>query len=240
MSSFRHRIGAGPRVRHSLGFGLAIVVGAVALAACGSSNTNTVANQASASLGTVIYGTLPPTAPRNRRDDHAGPADRPDADLHLPDRPRREHVDRHDLVPELAVHAAVRGTDRRGAEGRREPERRQPADFSDGDRTYTIPIKPGLKWSNGAAGRRQRRRLLVRHPEGGDQGKPRQLGSVLPGPDAAEREEHLDEGQVRRRHAPDTAVQPRLLPQQQPVGHQQRRTRCRARRGTSTRPAGRT
>ena len=59
MSTFRHRIGAGLGVRHGLALCLAIIGGGAALAACGSSTT-TGENKSSASLGTVIYGSIPP------------------------------------------------------------------------------------------------------------------------------------------------------------------------------------
>ena len=111
----------------------------------------TLTHASASSLGTIIYGTLPPAGtPTKRRHDHAGPADRPDADVHLPDRPGREHVDRHDLAVATLFMPLYAGPTGAMPEVNEALSAANPPMFSNGDKTVTITIKPGLKWSNGA------------------------------------------------------------------------------------------
>jgi peptide/nickel transport system substrate-binding protein len=93
-----------------------------------------------------------------------------------------------------------------------------PPVFSDGDKTVTIPMKPGFKWSNGAARRRQRRRLLTFDLlQAGRQGEPRQLESVLPRADSRRTSKSISaKGKYDVVMQLKKGVQPRLLPQQQP------------------------
>ena len=102
-----------------------LIVTALAVAACGSSSSSgnsssskngNSSNVAASSLGTTIFGTLPPDGHAGQgRHDHAGPADRPDADLHLPDRPTAQTSRPATISFTRAVHAAVRRPDRRRA-----------------------------------------------------------------------------------------------------------------------------
>ena len=52
---------------------------------------------------------------------------------------------------------------------------------SDGGKTYTIHLKPGLKWSNGQPLQAKDFLFCDRDPEGGGHREPRQLGAVRAG-----------------------------------------------------------
>ena len=94
-------------------------------AAAAPATTSTRPRRASARSST---GRCRRSAPRQGRHDHAGPAHRPDADLHLPDRPRREHLDRHDLVLItslfMPLYGGPTGAGRRSTTASAQPTRR--------------------------------------------------------------------------------------------------------------------
>ena len=129
------------------------------------------------------------------RHHHAGPAHWPDADVHLPDHPRRER--RPARSRWSRTRCTCRSTPGRPARNRRSIMRSAPPaarrSSANGDKTVHDPAQDRPQVVERRTDRCQRRRLLDRPAEGGDQGEPRQLGSVLPGPDAAERNQHHDE-----------------------------------------------
>lgn len=130
---------------------VAVVAAALALAACGSSTSNTK-NQATASLGTDVYGTLPPTGTPTKggvitmaqligqTPTYIFPVT-PSANvttgtvslqsnMYMP-----LYAGPTGAVPKVDYALSF-------ASGPPQP--------SDNDKTYTIPLKTGLKWSNGA------------------------------------------------------------------------------------------
>lgn len=139
----------GPFVRSLAAF--TSVLAAVTLAACGSSSSSGSGNKAAASFGTVLYGTLPPIGtPVKGGTITQGQLTGQTPTYIFPIVPGAQtssgtvsfltelfmplYAGPAGAVPkvEYALSAA------------------NPPRFSDGDKTVTIPIKPGLKWSNGA------------------------------------------------------------------------------------------
>ena len=151
MSTFRHRNGAGLRVRHALALCLAVLGSGVALAACGSSNNNTGENKASASLGTVIYGSIPPEGtPVSGGAVTQGQLTGQTPTYIFPIIPGANvTTGTVSLVSNLwmPLYAGPTGAEPKvdyalsAASGPPQP--------SEGGTKFTIPLKPDLKWSNG-------------------------------------------------------------------------------------------
>ncbi len=196
----------------------------------------------SSSLGTVVFGTLPPvgTPPAAARSPRASsPARRrPTSSRSCPARNlgrARSRSSRELFMPLYAGPTGARPQVDYGAQrGRARP--RSPT----GTRRVTITIKPGLKWSNGAPIDANDVVFWFDLLKAAVKESPANWGQLHPRSDARQRHQRHRPRARHGRHAPEQALQPGLLPQQQPPGHQQRLTRCPARPGTSPRRAGRT
>jgi peptide/nickel transport system substrate-binding protein len=128
----------------------AIAVGAVlAIAACGSSTSGS--NTSVASLGTSIYGTLPPVGtPVKGGTVTAGQLTGQTPTYIFPIAPGAQ-TSTGTVSFLTSLFMPLYG----GPTGARPQvdyglSAANPLQFSDGDKTVTIPIKPGLQWSNGA------------------------------------------------------------------------------------------
>ncbi len=119
---------------------------------------------------------------------------------HQPDHQRCD-VQHRDLRVRLRpVHPAVLRPERRDARDQREPERRLPPKYSNGNKTVTITIKPGLKWSDGTPVNGRGRRLLLLRAQGAARTSRRPTGaSTRPARVPVQRQEHLLQRQHRRR-----------------------------------------
>ena len=134
-----------------LGSLTAIVAAAVTVAACGSSSSSGSGNQTSSSLGTVIYGTLPATGtPKSGGTITLGQLTGQTPTYIFPIATgANTSTGTISFLSQLYMPLYY------GPKGAR-PEvdyslsAANPPQFSNGNKTVTIPIKPGLKWSNGA------------------------------------------------------------------------------------------
>ncbi len=128
------------RTLRRLALALIVPAAILGLAACGSSSTSsssTSSNKTESSLGTVLYGTLPPAGtPVSGGTITQGQLTGQTPTYIFPIAPGAQTVDRHDLAPELAVHAALRRA--RRARGRRSTTRSAPP-TSRSSRTATRP-----------------------------------------------------------------------------------------------------
>ena len=134
----------------------AVTAGAVlaimAVAASGRSVTNGVlAHSSASSLGTVLYGTLPPTGtPKKGGTITQGQLSGQTPTYIFPIAPgANTSTGTISFLSELFMPLYAGPT---GARPKVDYSlsAANPPIFSDGDKTVTIPIKPGLKWSNGA------------------------------------------------------------------------------------------
>ena len=128
----------------------AIIVGAaLAIAACGTSSSGS--NQNVSSLGTVLYGTLPPTgSPVSGGTITQGQLTGQTPTWIFPIAPGAQtSTGTISLLSELFMPLYAGPT---GAEPKVNfaLSAANPPVFSNGNKTVTIPIKPGLHWSNGA------------------------------------------------------------------------------------------
>jgi peptide/nickel transport system substrate-binding protein len=132
---------------------LAVAVTTVALAACGSSSggSGTTQNKTSASLGTVLYGTLPPTGtPVSGGVVTQGQLTGQTPTYIFPIVPGADtSTGTISFLSELymPLYGGPSGAEPKVDYGL---SAANPPQFTDGNRTVTIPIKPGLKWENGA------------------------------------------------------------------------------------------
>jgi peptide/nickel transport system substrate-binding protein len=130
----------------------ALVLGAVlAVAACGSSNSTKNVNKASASLGTVIYGSLPPVGtPTQGGTISQGQLTGQTPTYIFPIAPgANTSTGTISFLSELFMPLYAGPT---GAEPKVDYDLSAasgPPVPSNGDKTYTIPLKTGLKWSDG-------------------------------------------------------------------------------------------
>jgi peptide/nickel transport system substrate-binding protein len=138
------------RARRGLALTLSLVAAAGALAACGSSSGGS-SNAASKSLGTVLYGTLPPTGtPTSGGTITQGELTGQTADYIFPITPSaNSSTATFSLFTELwmplyAGPSGARPQVNYGLSAANKPI------FSNGDTVVTIPMKTGLHWSNGA------------------------------------------------------------------------------------------
>ena len=125
---------------------------AVLVSACGSSSNNTSnVNKAASSLGTVLYGTLPPA----RTPVKGGTITEAQLNGQTPTYifpivpGAQTSTGTISLLTSLFIPLYGGPS---GAEPKVEYSlsAANPPQFTDGDKTVTIPLKPGLKWSNGA------------------------------------------------------------------------------------------
>jgi peptide/nickel transport system substrate-binding protein len=128
------------------------VLGIGAVAASGRSGTpQVVAHSSASSLGTVLYGTLPPTGtPKHGGTITQGQLTGQTPTYIFPIVPGADtSTGTISLLSELfmPLYAGPAGAVPTVDESL---SAANPLIFSDGDKTVTIPIKPGLKWSNGA------------------------------------------------------------------------------------------
>jgi peptide/nickel transport system substrate-binding protein len=128
------------------------VLGIMAVAASGRSVTHGVLARSSASsLGIVLYGTLPPTGtPKHGGTITQGQLTGQTPTYIFPIVPgANTSTGTISLLTSLfmPLYAGPSGAIPKVNEGL---SAANPPIFSDGNRTVTIPIKPGLKWSNGA------------------------------------------------------------------------------------------
>ena len=110
--------------------------------------------------------------------------------------------------------------------------------FSDGDKTVTITMKPGLQVERRQARRRPGSAVRHRADQGRGRRERRQLGIVHAGLLPGQPRQRQRAKPVHGRDASEACLQPRLLPQQ--PARASTSTRCRAKTGTSRRPAVRT
>ncbi len=130
--------------------GLIAAACAVLVAACGSSSNTSNVNEAQSSLGTVLYGSLPPQGtPVKGGTITQGQLTGQTPTYIFPITPGAQSSSgTFSFLSELfmPLYAGPSGA---------EPKVEYPLSaanapkFSDGNKTVTIPIKPGLKWSNG-------------------------------------------------------------------------------------------
>jgi peptide/nickel transport system substrate-binding protein len=149
------------RLRRPLGIGVALVTAGLAVAACGSSSNSSSSSGAgssastggtvSASLGTRLYGTLPPVGtPKAGGTVTQGQLSGQTPTYIFPIAPGAQtSTGTISLLSSLFMPLYAGPT---GAEPKVDYDlsAANPPQFSDGDKTVTIPIKPGLKWGNGA------------------------------------------------------------------------------------------
>jgi peptide/nickel transport system substrate-binding protein len=133
----------------SLAIAVATAATAVLLAACGSSSSNS-GNTASASLGTVVYGSVPPTGtPVKGGTITQGQLSGQTPTYIFPIVPGAQtQTGTISFLSELfmPLYAGPSGAEPKVDYGL---SAANPPKFSNGDKTVTIPLKPGLKWSNG-------------------------------------------------------------------------------------------
>ena len=157
------------RLRRRLGTGAVLATTVLAVAACGSSNSSTSGGAGgggngtvNSDLGTRLYGTLPPVGtPKPGGTVTQGQLTGQTPTYIFPIAPGAQ-TSTGTISFLSSLFMPLYG----GPTGARpqvdfDLSAANPPKFTDGDKTVTIPIKPGLKWTNGAARRRQRRRLLV-------------------------------------------------------------------------------
>ena len=128
------------------------VAGVIAVAASGRIVTQrALANNGASSLGTVIYGTLPPTGtPKSGGTITQGQLTGQTPTYIFPIAPgANTSTGTISLLSSLfmPLYAGPSGAVPKVDESL---SAANPLIFSNGDRTVTIPVKPGLKWSNGA------------------------------------------------------------------------------------------
>ncbi len=138
------------RARRGLALTLSLVAAAGALAACGSSSSGG-SNKSSSSLGTVLYGTLPPAGkPVSGGTVTQGQLSGQTPTYIFPIAPSAQSsTGSFSLFTELFMPlyegpSGARPEVNYGLSAANKPI------FSNGDKTVTIPIKTGLHWSNGA------------------------------------------------------------------------------------------
>ncbi len=138
------------KIGRRLAAGIALVALVPALAACGSSSTGGNSNKAVSSLGTDLYGTLPPVGTPV----HGGTITQGQLTGSTPTY----------ILPLVGAANVTTGTLSFNSEmymplyagplGARPQvanglSAANPPQFSNGDKTLTVTLKPGLKWSNG-------------------------------------------------------------------------------------------
>jgi peptide/nickel transport system substrate-binding protein len=136
----------------TLAIGAILAVAAVILSACGSSSSNSSSvNKAVSSLGTVLYGTLPPVGtPVTGGTITQGQLTGGTPTYIFPIAPgANTSTGTISFLSELFMPLYAGPT---GAEPKVDYalSAANPLVFSNGGKTVTVPIKPGLKWSNGA------------------------------------------------------------------------------------------
>ncbi len=133
----------------ALAIGLIVVASTVALAACGSSSSSG-GNVANSSLGTVLYGSLPPVGtPVKGGTITLGQLSGQTPTYIFPIIPGAQVTTGTISFMSQLFMPLYAGPD--GAEPKVDygQSAANPPQFSDGNKTVTIPLKPGLKWSNG-------------------------------------------------------------------------------------------
>jgi len=151
---------AAPRSRRLLLVGALVAALAVAVAGCGSSGnggsssqsgTTSNANKAAAGLGTVIYGTLPPVGtPKPGGTITQGQLTGQTPLYILPLVPgAQSSTGTDELVTSLYMPLYGGPVGARPEVNYGISAASGPPVPSNGDKTYTITLKPGLKWSNG-------------------------------------------------------------------------------------------
>ncbi len=127
-----------------------LTVSMFALAACGSSSSSSAGNKANASLGTVLYGTLPPTGtPVHGGTITQGQLSGQTPTYIFPIVPGAQtSTGTISFLSELfmPLYAGPAGAEPKVDYGL---SAANPPKFSNGNQTVTIPLKPGMKWSNG-------------------------------------------------------------------------------------------
>jgi peptide/nickel transport system substrate-binding protein len=134
-----------------LAAGAALVVLVPALAACGSSSSSSNSNKASSSLGTVLYGTLPPVGTPV----HGGTITQGQLTGQTPTYILPLVSGANVTTGTLSFNTEMYMPLFEGPLGAR-PQINYGASaaaaaptFSNGDKTVTVTLKPGLKWSDG-------------------------------------------------------------------------------------------
>jgi peptide/nickel transport system substrate-binding protein len=144
------------RLRRQLGTGAVLATTALAVAACGGSSSSSGGSSGSgngtvnASLGTRLYGTLPPVGtPKPGGTVTQGQLTGQTPTYIFPIVPGAQtSTGVISLLSSLymPLYAGPTGAEPKVNYGL---SAANPPQFSNGDKTVTIPIKPGLKWSNG-------------------------------------------------------------------------------------------
>ena len=140
------------RSGRSLAILVTFAIASLVLAACGSSSSGGgSSNKTEASLGTVLYGSLPPVGtPVHGGTITQGQLTGQTPTYIFPIAPgANTSTGTISFLSELFIPLYGGPT---GAEPKVDYglSAANPPQFSNGDKTVTIPIKPGLKWSNGA------------------------------------------------------------------------------------------
>ena len=223
---------------------LALAVASItALAACSSSSSSSSVaarpiRAPAASACTGEFGSVPAmaTGTETRRHDHGGRAAELGPDLDPADRHGRRQLGVHGADVRLSdVPAAVLAGQRRGAEGNAGHVAGQRPDLVQRRQDGHVHAQVQLQVVRRAADHLQGRAVLVVRDEGGDQGEPRQLGVLHPGPrHPRPGREHQRAGRDHGHDEPHQGGEPDLV-----LAGRDRRasSRCRPTRGTSTRPA---
>jgi peptide/nickel transport system substrate-binding protein len=142
------------RLTRRLGIAAIVAGAALALAACGSSSSNstTNVNKAATSLGTVLYGTLPPVGtPVSGGTITQGQLSGETPTYIFPIAPSANtSTGTVSFLSELfmPLYAGPTGAEPKVNFGLSFAS--GPPVASNGDKTYTVPLKTGLKWANGA------------------------------------------------------------------------------------------
>ena len=172
--------------RRALSLPVVIAVAGARLSACGGSGSGSAVTAAAPSGSLAAAGAVRQAAPGRhpdaRRHDHLRAAERPDAELHLPDRPVGERE--HDQLPVAADHvpAALQqlrlrrlpGDQLRAQPGEQARVQRRRQDGHD-------PAQAGLQVERRQAGRRPGPAVRHRADQGRGRRERRQLGLVHAG-----------------------------------------------------------
>lgn len=141
------------RTRRLLAVLITSVLAAVTVAACGSSSSGggTSANKTATNLGTILYGTLPPVGtPVKGGSITLGQLSGQTPTYIFPIVPGAQTSTGTISFLTSLFMPLYGGPDGAVPKINYGLSAANPPQFSDGNKTVTIPIKPGLKWSNGA------------------------------------------------------------------------------------------
>ena len=140
-----------PRSAHRIVLAAVAILATAAIAACGSSSPSNVTNKAASSYGTVLYGSLPPVGtPKPGATLTIGQITGQTPTYIMPVAPGADTSTQTISFMSNLYIPLYFGPDGAAPKVNEALSAAEPPVFSNGDKTVSITIKPGLKWANGA------------------------------------------------------------------------------------------